>query len=68
MHMYICWSLPSNQTFHAKIASYRRPVGDHRVGPYEQSKCKLIIVVHVVCATFCNHMTLISISIISAES
>jgi hypothetical protein len=32
VHMYVCWLLPSNQSFYTRIAGYRRGVGDHRVG------------------------------------
>ena len=33
-HAHTCWPLPSNQSFYRQIASYRRPVGDHRVGQW----------------------------------
>ena len=30
--MYVCWSLPSNQSFYRQIAGYVRGVRDPRVG------------------------------------
>ena len=29
--MYVCWPLPSNQSFYRQTAGYQRGVGDHRI-------------------------------------